>query len=184
MGADGSLFAIRREFHTPPPAALCDDMYVSLQVLCQGGRVVQAADVSAYEESVTYASEEFSRKARIACQSFNAHQELWPSLRKSGPLVMYQYLSHKWLRWFTIAWLGGAAVFGELALLVSRHLVLAVCAPVLAGALLLVGYLGWEKRLSQIWDILTAFAGTGLGVLQSMRGRTYQTWTPAASIRK
>jgi small-conductance mechanosensitive channel len=159
-------------------------MYVSLQVLCQGARVVQAADVSAYEESVTSAAEEFSRKARIACQSFNAHQELWPSLRRSGLLIRYQYLSHKWLRWFTIAWLAGAAVFAELALLASKLWVVAACAPVVGAVLLLVGYLGWEKRLSQIWDILTAFAGTGLGVLQSMRGRTYQTWTPAASIRK
>lgn len=184
MGADGSLFAIRRELHTPPPAALCDDMYVSLQVLCRGARVVQAADVSAYEESVTSASEEFSRKARIACQSFNAHQQLWPALRRSGWLVMYQYLSHKWMRWFAIAWLGGAAVFGELALLAHKQYWLACCAPVMATFLLLVGYLGWERRLSQIWDILTAFAGTGLGVLQSMRGRNYQTWTPAASIRK
>jgi cellulose synthase/poly-beta-1,6-N-acetylglucosamine synthase-like glycosyltransferase len=56
MGADGSLFAIRRTLHTPPPAELCDDMYVSLHVLCQGARVVQADDVTAYEESVTRTS--------------------------------------------------------------------------------------------------------------------------------
>jgi cellulose synthase/poly-beta-1,6-N-acetylglucosamine synthase-like glycosyltransferase len=184
MGADGSLFAIRRSLHTPPPAELCDDMYVSLHVLCQGARVVQADDVTAYEESVTSASEEFSRKARIACQSFNAHQQLWPSLRRCSPLVIYQYLSHKWLRWFAIAWLAGAAIFGELALIAHKLLFLAWTAPLVASVLLLVGYLGWEKRLSQIWDILTAFAGTGLGVLQSMRGRSYRTWTPAASIRK
>ena len=184
MGADGSLFAIRRTLHTPPPAELCDDMYVSLHVLCQGARVVQADDVTAYEESVTSAAEEFSRKARIACQSFNAHQHLWPSLRRCSPLVIYQYLSHKWLRWFAIAWLAGAAVFGELALIAHKQLLFAWIAPLVAAALLLVGYLGWEKRLSQLWDILTAFAGTGLGVLQSMRGRSYRTWTPAASIRK
>lgn len=184
MGADGSLFAIRRELHTPPPAELCDDMFVSLQVLCRGARVVQAADVSAFEQSVTSASEEFTRKARIACQSFNAHQHLWPSLRRSSPLVLYQYLSHKWLRWFAFAWLVGAVFFGELALLAKHEFVLAVCLPMVGALLLLVGYLGWEKRLSQIWDILSAFAGTGLGVFQSMRGRTYTTWTPAASIRK
>jgi cellulose synthase/poly-beta-1,6-N-acetylglucosamine synthase-like glycosyltransferase len=184
MGADGSLFAIRRSLHTPPPAELCDDMYVSLNVLCQGARVVQADDVTAYEESVTSASEEFSRKARIACQSFNAHQQLWPSLRRCSPLVIYQYLSHKWLRWFAIAWVAGAAIFGELALIAHQELLLAWLAPLVGSVLLLIGYLGWEKRLSQVWDILTAFAGTGLGVLQSMRGRSYRTWTPAASIRK
>jgi hypothetical protein len=37
---------------------------------------------------------------------------------------------------------------------------------------------------AQVTEILSAFAGTGLGVWRSLRGERYQTWTPAASIRK
>jgi len=74
MGADGSVFAIRRSLHNPPPEHIIDDMYVSLMILCNGYRVIQANDAFAYEESVVSAGEEFRRKIRIACQAFNVHR--------------------------------------------------------------------------------------------------------------
>jgi len=49
---------------------------------------------------------------------------------------------------------------------------------------LTAGYLSWWRPLAQVWDILTAFVGTGLGVIKSLRGHRFQTWTPAASLRK
>ena len=42
IGADGSIFAIRRHLHRAPPPDLIDDMYVSLSILCEGARVVRA----------------------------------------------------------------------------------------------------------------------------------------------
>ncbi len=47
MGADGSVFAIRRGLHKPPPEHIIDDMYVSLMILCRGYRVIQASDALA-----------------------------------------------------------------------------------------------------------------------------------------
>jgi hypothetical protein len=47
-----------------------------------------------------------------------------------------------------------------------------------------LGHFVAVKPFAQITDILTALAGAGLGVWQSVRGNLYQTWTPAASIRK
>jgi cellulose synthase/poly-beta-1,6-N-acetylglucosamine synthase-like glycosyltransferase len=184
IGADGSLFAIRRELHRPPPPAVCDDLHVSLHVLCQGYRVIQAPDVCAYEASVTSAAEEFSRKARIACQSFSVHRLLWPALRRREGLLVYQYVSHKWLRWLVVYWLAGALLCAELCLLVQGYGLWAAASLASGSLMLAVGYFGWIKPLAQVWDVLTAFAGTGLGVLQSLRGRSYRTWTPAASIRK
>jgi putative transposase len=86
MGADGSLFAIRRSLHRPPPDDMFDDVYVSMMVLCQGYRLVQAADVNAFEESVPEAREEFQRKIRIGCQAFNARARLrlYPARPKVG----------------------------------------------------------------------------------------------------
>ncbi|MET0390273.1 MAG: glycosyltransferase, partial [Polyangiales bacterium] len=168
MGADGSLFAIRRELHTAPPAEVCDDLHVSLRVLCKGYRVVQASDVCAYEASVTSAQEEFKRKARIACQSFSVHQMLWPELRRTDPLTVYEYVSHKWMRWLVFYWLTAAVLFGELSLVLNGYALEAAFSTTFGALLLVIGYLGWIKPLSQIWDVLTAFAGTGLGVLQSV----------------
>ena len=109
MGADGSVFAIRRSLHKPPPEHIIDDMYVSLTILCSGYRVIQASDALAYEESVVSAREEFRRKIRIACQAFNVHRLLWPQLRKLDGITLYKYVSHKLIRWFTIYLLAIAA---------------------------------------------------------------------------
>ncbi len=102
MGADGSLFAIRRTLHKAPPDHIIDDMFVSFWVLIQGYRVVQSKDARAYEESASNAADEFGRKSRIACQAFNVHRLIWPRIRKMDALTVYKYVSHKLLRWLCI----------------------------------------------------------------------------------
>jgi cellulose synthase/poly-beta-1,6-N-acetylglucosamine synthase-like glycosyltransferase len=184
MGADGSLFAIRRGLHRPTPVDMFDDIYVSMMILCAGYRLVQADDVNALEESVPSRSEEFQRKIRIGCQAYNAHLLLWPSIRRLDLLNVYKYVSHKWLRWLTIYFLLAAAVFFEAGLVA---LGMQVVALVLLGAgllCLIAGYFSLARPLAQGWDILTAFVGTGVGVLNALRGQRFQTWAPAASIRK
>jgi cellulose synthase/poly-beta-1,6-N-acetylglucosamine synthase-like glycosyltransferase len=183
MGADGSLFAIRRALHCPPPAHIIDDMYVSLMVLCAGYRVIQASDALAYEESVVCPREEYQRKIRIACQAFNVHRLLWPQLRRLDGVTLYKYVSHKLIRWFTIYLLAASALAFDAALLVSGHGVLAAGGTAGTAAVLLLGRFS-VTPFAQITEILSAFAGTGLGVWRSLRGERYQTWTPAASIRK
>lgn len=184
MGADGSLFAIRRALHHPPPDHLIDDMYVSFMILGKGYRIVQAADVTAYEASVSDPQEEFRRKARIACQAFNVHRFLWPHIRRLDPLTLYKYLSHKLIRWFTIYSLLLSLFFLLMGLVLGD---MPLAALLLAGSILTVLTIGclWTVRpFSQAADLLVALAGAGFGVWQSIRGKHYQTWVPAASIRK
>lgn len=184
MGADGSLFAIRRSLHKPPPDHIIDDMYVSFMILCSGYRIVQATDVRAYEESASSAREEFRRKVRIACQAFNVHRLISPKLRQLDLITRYKYVSHKLLRWFTIYLLALSVLCFSGALALSG-------APIVATSLLLGGpmLLAIGSRwpipvLSRIADLVVALVGVGLGVWQSVRGEVFQTWTPATSARK
>ncbi len=183
MGADGSIFAIRRVMHRPPPAWLIDDMYVSLSVLCAGGRVVHVADAVATEAAVSRPAEEFRRKVRIACQAFNVNRALWPQLMQLGALDRYKYLSHKLLRWLSIFLLAGAASAALLAIGAGAGL------PAF-GVALAAGLLGCSLvaaspggKLGQLREVLAAFIATGAGVLRSLRGETFQTWNPPASAR-
>ena len=184
MGADGSIFSVRRTLHQSPPADIIDDMYVSFSILCAGYRIIRAPDVIAYEESVTVAKEEFRRKVRIACQAFNVHRLMWPRLRTLPPLDLYKYVSHKLIRWFVLLWLVLSALFFCAFLMAAGYAFLALALPLLAGAGLLVGYRLQLRLVLQIIDILYAFAGTALGVWRSLTGERFQTWTPAQSIRK
>jgi len=184
MGADGSLFAIRRALHKAPPDHIIDDMFVSFWVLIQGYRIVQSKDARAYEESASNASDEFNRKSRIACQAFNVHRLIWPHLRKMDFLTVYKYVSHKLLRWLCIYFLVLSGILVVAALAVAGY---AWAAAVLIAGVIVGGILGARyaiKPFSQIFDIVSSMAGAGLGVWKSVRGESFQTWTPVASLRK
>ncbi|MBV9655813.1 MAG: hypothetical protein JOZ42_14755, partial [Acetobacteraceae bacterium] len=182
MGADGSIFAIRRALHRPPPPDIIDDMFVSLSILCGGHRVVRAPDAFAFEQTTSRSGEEFRRKIRISCQAFNVHRLLWPRLRALPLLDRYKYVSHKLLRWVAVyflllAGLCAAAGFARLGWWIAFALTLA------AGALPVAGLLTRGGPLRKLADVMLAFAATGIGVLRSVRGDRFQIWTPPASAR-
>lgn len=184
MGAHGGLFAMRRALHHRPPDHIIDDMFVSLNVLCDGYRVIQPDDVRAYEDAASVMREEFRRKVRIACQAYNVHRLVWPRIRRLRPLFVYEYLSHKWLRWLSFYFLVAAGLLFEGALVSAGLGWFAVAAATaLAGVLWLGGRPGFPL-FNRVLDLLSALAGTALGVWRSLRGELYQTWTPAASVRK
>jgi cellulose synthase/poly-beta-1,6-N-acetylglucosamine synthase-like glycosyltransferase len=184
MGADGSLYAIRRERYRMIPNGVADDMYLSLSVLCDGYRIVRAADVRAYERMAAHAGEEFRRKVRIACQGYTTHLELWSKLRRLGAMNVYKYLSHKLLRWFTLLPLACAFAFGLAGLVAAAGLSWAV---VITSATLALLWAGWRARLRPITliaDILQSFAATAFGVWRALNGTLIGTWEPAGSVRK
>ena len=183
MGADGSIFAIRRALHVAPPSHLIDDMFVSLSMLCAGARIVRQPDAFAFEDAVATQGEEFHRKIRIACQAFNVNRVLWPSLRLLPALDFYKYVSHKLLRWLTVYFLAAACLFAAIGLAALQAWGLLVAAG-LAGASsgAFVGY-GDMNLACRLREIAAAFIATGIGVARSWRGEQFQTWTPPASSR-
>jgi cellulose synthase/poly-beta-1,6-N-acetylglucosamine synthase-like glycosyltransferase len=184
MGADGSLYAIRRNLHRPVPDDIIDDMYLSCSILCDGKRVVSADDVLAYEDSVSDGWEEFRRKIRIACQAYNVHRLVWPRLRKLGALTVYMYVSHRYLRWMMPFLLAGSMVAGvagvALLLPMAWFGSLAVAAALSVGLAIAYG----QREFTMLASIILSLAGVALGVIYSLRGDRFQTWEPATSIRR
>ncbi|MGF1594888.1 MAG: glycosyltransferase family 2 protein [Kiloniellaceae bacterium] len=184
MGADGSIFAVRRALYRPVPADIIDDMFVSLSILCDGYRVVTDPAVLAYERAATDSGDEFRRKVRIACQAFNCHRLLRPRLQRLPLLDRFKYASHKLLRWFGIYFLA-LGTMAAAAWLVAQGLGLLALAG-LAGAALLyaAGRAGVPRALAGIVEILRALAATGIGLVKSRRGERFQTWELPASSRR
>ncbi len=183
MGADGSIFAVRRALFTPSPPHLIDDMHLSLSILCRGARLVRAADAIAYEPVVSTSQEEFRRKVRIACQAFNVHRALRPALRRLGVVDQFKYVSHKLLRWLSIFSLASAVLLFEAASAMAGAWQL-IALSAAFGAIAALTIAGARRGpASKVREILLALVATGLGVLQSLRGQHFQTWTPPASAR-
>ena len=183
MGADGSIFAVRRSLHRPPPPHLIDDMFVSLSVLCDGARIVRIADAIAYELSVSRPAEEFRRKVRIACQAFNVNRALWGRLIRLPAVDLYKYVSHKLLRWLSIYFAGASAVFALFAILAAEGPKAGAVFGLIAVAAVYAVGTAATGRLGKIRDVFAALVATGLGVWRSCRGDTFQTWNPPASAR-
>ena len=181
MGADGSIFATRRALYPEVPPHLLDDMTVSMSVTFAGQRLIHAADVQAYEKNATSSADEFRRKRRIACRAFNTHRYLWPRIRRHyGAGDLYKYLSHKLLRWLGLIPLALAILLGITGLVIAGAPMLALGFVVLAAGALLAGMMG-APLLRGIWQILLSVIATFLGVMDSLAGKTYQTWNPAQS---
>ncbi len=181
MGADGAIFATRRALYPEVPPHLLDDMIVSMSVLFHGKRLISAADVIAYERTTTDPRDEFRRKRRIACRSFASWRYLQPQMRRHFSATdRYKFVSHKLLRWFgaPLALLSGATL--SLALwLDGRVLLLGVLWG--AAALVALGAAARIRPCAMAMEIAASIWAAFLGVVDALRGRTYQTWTPAKS---
>ena len=99
MGADGSIFAIRRSLFQKVPPDIIDDFFTSMSIVCKGKRIIANRELVAYERSEVARGDEVRRKVRIACRAFNCHRLLWPQIAKLPMLRLYQYISHKLIRW-------------------------------------------------------------------------------------
>ncbi|MGE5520350.1 MAG: glycosyltransferase family 2 protein [Candidatus Dadabacteria bacterium] len=101
VGAAGELFSMRTALYSPVPAdTILDDFQISLQVVQQGFRVAYEPNAIAREEASADVKEELKRKIRIAAGGIQAVIRLWSLLNPLRyPLVSFQYISHRVLRW-------------------------------------------------------------------------------------
>jgi cellulose synthase/poly-beta-1,6-N-acetylglucosamine synthase-like glycosyltransferase len=185
VGADGSLFAIRRQLFTPVPADIIDDFFTSLSVWCAGWRVVISAELIAYERSAIGSREEFRRKVRIACRAFNCHRLLWPRITRLPAWDLYKYLSHKLLRWIAGACMALAAASLMVGLAVGGvSLPVVLGAAAIGGIALAGGAVARLTPMALLREAVFAMTATVVGVLCSLRGQRFQTWAQPETTRQ
>ena len=101
MGAAGELNAIRTSLYEPMPEnALLDDFVMSMRMVDRGYRIAYTSDAYAMEYGSADLEEESKRKRRIAAGGL---QSCWwlksMMLPFRQPLVAFQLVSHRVLRW-------------------------------------------------------------------------------------
>lgn len=100
VGADGAIFAIRRELYQPLGQSIINDFVIPLQVVARGYRVVYEPRAFLYEATATPLKGGFKRRIRIINRS------LWGLFSVSGVLnplktgfFSVEVISRKLLRW-------------------------------------------------------------------------------------
>ena len=99
LGANGAVFAVRRELYHPPASAIVEDFQVPMEIRFAGHRVAYDPEAVATEEAAPTHADEFRRKVRIGTGAF---QTLFGSPKFLNPLKglpAFAYFSHKVLRW-------------------------------------------------------------------------------------
>lgn len=101
MGAAGELNAIRTALYEPMPEnALLDDFVMSMRMVDKGYKIAYSSDAYASEYGSANLQEESKRKRRIAAgglQSCWWLRKMMNPFRK--PIVAFQFISHRVLRW-------------------------------------------------------------------------------------
>lgn len=143
MGANGGLYAIRRQlFTTLPPSTIVDDLVIALRIMENGYEVRYDAEAVAYEETAPDSDGEFGRRARIAAGNFQSLRVVSGLLAPTAGFRAFAFWSHKVLRWVAPALM--ALAFAANWFLVESPLYrLTLAAQLLFYGLAAVGRVEW-----------------------------------------
>jgi len=100
LGANGGIYAIRRELWRPlAPDTICDDFCVAMNVAAAGRRLVYEPSAFAVEDTPDAIAEEYKRRVRIGIGNFQALFRHPEYLLRTSAGTRFAYFSHKVLRW-------------------------------------------------------------------------------------
>jgi cellulose synthase/poly-beta-1,6-N-acetylglucosamine synthase-like glycosyltransferase len=145
VGAAGEIFAVRRSLFQPAePDSIIEDFIMSMRLAEAGHRVVYEPAAISIEEPPASVSDELERRARISAGGFQSMVRLRALLASPRRLLVFQYVSHRMLRWGVVPFLLPVLVVTNLLLARQR-----LYRALLAGQLSLIGLagLGWMSEL-------------------------------------
>jgi cellulose synthase/poly-beta-1,6-N-acetylglucosamine synthase-like glycosyltransferase len=186
IGADGAIFAIRRELYRPLKAADINDLVIPLSVIRQGFKGVLAEHAYCMEAASVEAKSEFNRQVRITARTLRAllnNRDLLNPLRY--PFFSFALFSHKCARFLAPFFLLLAAISAlPLLLAPGTGLWTLLYFSCVCGALLVPGtsrgkHLKWIAGLASLLrDFTSVNAAMLVGWLKFMKGETFTTWAP------
>lgn len=98
VGATGAIYAVRRDLYRPIPAGtILDDVYVPMQVVRQGKRVVFQASAVAHDRMFQDSGKEMARKVRTLTGNYQLVQRAPWLITPANPLLL-RFISHKLMR--------------------------------------------------------------------------------------
>ena len=114
--AAGEMLAIRKSLYSPPPDnVINDDFYIAMQIVRSGYRLVYVPEAKSIERVSPSAEDEITRRTRINAGRFQAIAMAKQILPLKRPVLVWQILSHKFLRPLVPFGMIGAALFNLLA---------------------------------------------------------------------
>ncbi len=183
VGANGGIFAIRRELFSPlPPDGIIDDFLVAMRIRAAGHRVLYDPEAVAVEELAEGVHHEFRRRIRIGAGNFHALKYTWKLLNPAMGWVAFSYWSHKVFRWVVPLALCIAEVSAILLASDLRYAGVAAMGALIAG----FGFAGYRLDLrggrwalfSLPYYFLSMNLALLLGFVRFLRQSQSTVWKP------
>ncbi len=186
LGANGAIYAIRRELYIPlPKDTIVDDFCIAMNVKKQGFDVIYNDKAIATEEIAPSLNDEFGRRVRIGVGNYKAfNANLWALSPKHGMFSLC-YWSHKIFRWFA-PHLMVLIFITNLFLLSDDFYIFTMLAQI---AFYLIGWYGQQQiskgiKVGSVIAIVSFFLsmniGLGKGFLLFIKGHKNGGWQRTA----
>ena len=145
MGAAGELYAVRPTLcREVPNTALLDDFMMSMLIVDEGHRIAYTPEAYALEYGSANIFEESKRKRRIAAGGLQSIWWLRPMLNPlRQPLVAFQYISHRVLRWSVTPVAMAILLLVNIVLVALHAGMLYTVMLILQTLFYLAAFLGW-----------------------------------------
>lgn len=126
VGAAGELFSVKKAlYQNVHPNSIIDDFMISMLIAKKGYRIVYEPEAFATETSSANIKEELKRKIRIAAGGLQSI--IWLKsllLPFKQPLLSFQYISHRVLRWTVVPFLMIAALILNISIVSQTGLLI------------------------------------------------------------
>lgn len=141
LGANGSIYAIRKDLYNPISEYRGEDFDIPVRIKEMGYKVILDSEAISEEEVYARTKDEFKKKVVTVSWHFvNGLILLNENIKKMNWLLVFQLLSHKFLKW-----LQGIILilflFGNLFLLKEKFYLLVFIFQLIFYSLAFIGYL-------------------------------------------
>lgn len=192
VGAAGELISFRTELVTKlEEDTILDDFMQSLRICSQGYRVVYEPNAMAVETASQNVTEELKRKVRIAAGGWQSMRRLLHLLNPlKNPLLTFQYVSHRVLRWSISAFALPLILLINVILLYTHQQIVYYVLLSLQIAFYMMAILGWvlENRKIRLkvlfipYYFLMMNYAVFAGFWRWAKGRQASTWERAQRV--
>jgi cellulose synthase/poly-beta-1,6-N-acetylglucosamine synthase-like glycosyltransferase len=180
VGADGAVFAVRKELFHQLREDDINDFVIPLQVIKQGKRVILDPEVFCFEEPSRQSRGEYHRQVRISTRTLRAmHRNTeFLSPLKYGVFSFF-LISHKWMRFLVPFFLLGMFATNLAVLKISYVFVATLCGQILILVMGLLCVLNvCRAKLGEfIETFLITVSAQFVGWLRMLCGSTDTVWT-------
>lgn len=179
VGADGAIYAMRRNLFEPLRPEFINDFVHTIQVVHKGYRAITEPEAKCREVIDETHKDELQRQTRIMAQSWLVYfSNIGKLVRKGKLLYAWEFTSHKFLRWLTLPVMFLCFVSTVMLLREGAFFLIIFGFQLVFLSLMICGgkLKGGIIRFPYFFFIIN-FAAL-LGLYKLTRGKVYLTWNP------